>query len=70
MALDENKAEDRDEMTKTKALDLIKSYGPGWCIVRYATRYGNPSWRIETAWRAQQQLREYGSTEIAVEVET
>ena len=40
-------------MTRTDALRKLTSYGAGWCVVRWAVKFGSPTWTIESLVRAE-----------------
>ena len=52
-------------MTRTTALQSLKDYRPGYCVVRWESRYGRPSWTIETVSHAGAIVPQYDASIIA-----
>ena len=55
-------------MTRADAhATLAAMHGNRWCVVRWAWRFGRPTWTVEALWYAEQQLREYGPDYLRIE---
>ena len=53
-------------MQRAQAIKSLRTYGPGWVVVRWAWRFGRPSWTVEPTWYAERALAEYGPEAVTV----
>lgn len=53
-------------MNRKQAMNEAPSLRLGWCIVRYARRFGKPTWKLETVGFALDQLENYGPEEVSI----
>ena len=47
-------------MTKIEAINTLNLSWPGYCVVRWATRFLKPAWTVESINYAERMVAEYG----------